>query len=285
MCKTFWSDERGGILCAELVLCMTLLSCACVVGLGSLRNAIATELADLAGAIGVLNQSYSVGGILGYHSYCAGQVFVDRLDSGDLAVADGVDGVRVCVAALGNEAGAVHRHWPATGQLIAPPPPPDVHPPLPCPPPIIHPPVPPCPPAPPCPPVAIPCPPAPPCPPVVIPCPPGDAPCGGAPGGCVPGHHAPKGSCWQCGGKCGHGRAELHQRIEVEFGHTCCPRCRRPCVCEHCRRVAPPGNHCEEIQGSPGHHHHAPELAAPEPSGEEQEEIEPLPAPWPERNG
>ena len=136
ICKTLWFDEAGAILCAELVLVMTLLMCACVVGISSLRNAIATELADLAGALGVLNQSYSVGGIMSYHAWQPGNVFVDRLDSGDLLAADGADGVIICAAVCGNEAGLISHQGAATGQLLTAPPRPDVHPSPPCPPPI-----------------------------------------------------------------------------------------------------------------------------------------------------
>jgi len=83
MLKKLWMDEGGAILSAELVLIMTLLFCATAVGISTLRNALVTELADVAAAIGNLNQSYSVGGISGHHSNCSAQAFTDATDSCD----------------------------------------------------------------------------------------------------------------------------------------------------------------------------------------------------------
>ncbi len=272
LCKTLWCDEDGAILCAELVLVMTLLMCACVVGISSLRNAIATELADLAGALGVLNQSYSVGGIMSYHAWQPGNVFVDRLDSGDLLAADGADGVIICAAVCGNEAGLISHQGAATGQLITAPPRPDVHPSPPCPPPIVHPPVPPC-------------------PPVVIPCPPTCPPCG-----CIPGHHGQGGHCCpECRKHGGH-QIELHQRIELDVGGHRCPHGHvfsggpGPCGCDPAGHAGPHGAPCprcgryhDAVPHDAAPHHREPEPADPQGLGGKPKRIEPLPAPEPVR--
>lgn len=83
MLKNLWMDESGGLICAELVIVMTLLMCSTIVGISALRDAIVTELADVAAAIAALNQSYSVGGISGYHAYQPGSQFIDGRDQGD----------------------------------------------------------------------------------------------------------------------------------------------------------------------------------------------------------
>ena len=83
MLKNLWMDESGGLICAELVIVMSLLMCSCIVGISALRDAIVTELADVAAAIASLNQSYSIGGIIGQHAYQPGSQFIDGLDQGD----------------------------------------------------------------------------------------------------------------------------------------------------------------------------------------------------------
>ena len=93
MLKKLWNDEAGGLICAEFVLVCTLLFCACAVGIGAVRTALVQELADLADAIGSVNQSYSVSGFLDTHhpdsdtfsgfSGCAAQSFRDAQDECD----------------------------------------------------------------------------------------------------------------------------------------------------------------------------------------------------------
>jgi Flp pilus assembly pilin Flp len=62
MLKRLWTDEGGAILSAELILIMTILVIGLIVGLKTLQDAVVTELADVAQAIGALNQSYSFTG-------------------------------------------------------------------------------------------------------------------------------------------------------------------------------------------------------------------------------
>jgi len=78
-----WSDETGAIVSIEIVLVATILVIGAIVGLEAVRGAVVTELADLAQAVGNVNQSYSYSGVTGHGSYTAGSVFNDRLDSCD----------------------------------------------------------------------------------------------------------------------------------------------------------------------------------------------------------
>ena len=62
MMKQFWNDEAGFIVSAELVLVATILVIGMISGLTSVRDAVITELADVGGAIGSINQSFTYGG-------------------------------------------------------------------------------------------------------------------------------------------------------------------------------------------------------------------------------
>lgn len=59
---SLWADESGAIVSTELVLVGSLVVIAAVTGLSAVRDAVNAELAETAGAIGAINQSYSVGG-------------------------------------------------------------------------------------------------------------------------------------------------------------------------------------------------------------------------------
>jgi hypothetical protein len=78
--KKFWNDEAGAIISAELVLVLTIAVIAMVVGLSSVRDAVVTELADIAQAIGNVDQTYTVCGIDGHSSAVMGFGFQDSAD-------------------------------------------------------------------------------------------------------------------------------------------------------------------------------------------------------------
>jgi Flp pilus assembly pilin Flp len=112
MLKRLWADEGGAILSAELILIMTILVIGLIAGLKTLQDAVVTELADVAGAIGSLNQSYGFYGTsthlgaLGGGAFLpvataetAGSYFADNLDSGDQASA-GTDSQGIDVSVL-----------------------------------------------------------------------------------------------------------------------------------------------------------------------------------------
>ena len=80
MLKSLWKDECGAIVSTELVLVITILGIGMIVGLATLRNAVVTELADTAEAIGSVDQSYTYSGITGHESATAGSAFADAAD-------------------------------------------------------------------------------------------------------------------------------------------------------------------------------------------------------------
>ena len=101
MFKKLWADEGGAILSAELILIMTILVIGLIVGLKTLQDAVVTELADVAGAIGALNQSYAISAVQscggGTCAQTRGSMFVDQLDTCDVAAPTGnSQGVVVC---------------------------------------------------------------------------------------------------------------------------------------------------------------------------------------------
>lgn len=94
MQSTFWEDEAGFIVSAELVLISTVLVLGLIVGLSEIQTAVVSELNDVSEAIGSLNQSYSYTGFtklknfnrgrgFGVAAATAGSIFIDHRDSCD----------------------------------------------------------------------------------------------------------------------------------------------------------------------------------------------------------
>jgi Flp pilus assembly pilin Flp len=80
MLKNFWVDEAGAALSAELVLIITIAVIGLVTGLSSLRDAVVTELADVGAAIGSVDQTYTVGGIVAHSSAVTAFGYTDAVD-------------------------------------------------------------------------------------------------------------------------------------------------------------------------------------------------------------
>jgi len=99
MILSLWNDEAGFIISAELILIATILVIGMVVGLQTIRETVTTEMADVAAAIGSLNQSYNFGGITGHNSSVAGSSFVDYTDFCD-ATAQNTAGGQQCVGII-----------------------------------------------------------------------------------------------------------------------------------------------------------------------------------------
>ena len=102
MMKKLWNDEVGAIVSAELVLVLTILVIGMIAGLASLRDAVVSELADVAQAIANVNQSYSYGGITAHCAATAGSQFIDLVDFCDGAALTGGQAskcVTICGAA------------------------------------------------------------------------------------------------------------------------------------------------------------------------------------------
>ena len=92
MFESFMNDESGVIICAELVLVLTIAVLAMIVGLSEVAVAVNTELNDISNAFGCLNQSFGVTGFggnsfqsLGFKmkSFIFGSTFVDFVDDCD----------------------------------------------------------------------------------------------------------------------------------------------------------------------------------------------------------
>ena len=60
-----WSDDRGALIATEWVFASTILVIGLVAGLKSVQQAVATELEDMANAVGSLSQAYSFAGTSG----------------------------------------------------------------------------------------------------------------------------------------------------------------------------------------------------------------------------
>ncbi len=67
MFNTFWKDEEGVILSAEIVLLGTILVLGMIVGLVEVQSAVVAEMGDLGDAIGNMDQSYQVPGIVSFN--------------------------------------------------------------------------------------------------------------------------------------------------------------------------------------------------------------------------
>ncbi|MDA0586713.1 MAG: hypothetical protein O2820_02465 [Planctomycetota bacterium] len=80
MLTRLWADDAGFIVSTELMITATLLVIGLLVGQVTLRDAVLSELGDLAQAINDTNQSYSYTSVTGHSSSVAGAEFADRAD-------------------------------------------------------------------------------------------------------------------------------------------------------------------------------------------------------------
>lgn len=78
--KRLWNDEAGFVVSAELILIATIAVLGLIVALDTVRNAITSEMSDVAGAIQDVNQSYAYSTILGHSAAVAGSQYIDQLD-------------------------------------------------------------------------------------------------------------------------------------------------------------------------------------------------------------
>ena len=78
--KRLWNDEAGFVVSAELILISTIAVLGLIVALDTVRNAVTSELSDVAGAIQDVNQSYEWAQVTGHSAVVAGSFFVDDTD-------------------------------------------------------------------------------------------------------------------------------------------------------------------------------------------------------------
>jgi len=78
--KRMWNDEAGFVVSAELILIATIAVLGLIVALDTVRNAITSEMSDVAGAIQDVDQSYAYSNVTGHSSHVAGSDFLDAKD-------------------------------------------------------------------------------------------------------------------------------------------------------------------------------------------------------------
>ena len=78
MMSKLWKDEAGFVVSAELIFIATLLVIGLVTGWVAVRNAVTSELTEVANAIGALDQSYSY---CGKSNCCGGTPGVNVTDT------------------------------------------------------------------------------------------------------------------------------------------------------------------------------------------------------------
>ena len=95
--KRFSKDDHGFVVSSELVLILTIGVIGMIVGLDSVQNAVVEELADIAAAVGSMNQSYTYsgftvtggGGASAIPLKTMGSSFTDSTDTNDAAGVSG----------------------------------------------------------------------------------------------------------------------------------------------------------------------------------------------------
>ena len=87
MLRTLWNDEAGVIVSAELVLILTIVALAMVVGLYSVAKSVTMELNDLSSAFGAITQNYFYNGLEKWgHASVDGSGFHDHQDDCDCTI-------------------------------------------------------------------------------------------------------------------------------------------------------------------------------------------------------
>jgi hypothetical protein len=77
MLTKLWSDDAGALIAAEYLFVATILVIGIVVGLASVRDAVNSELAELANAYMALSQGYIISGQSGCCSATDGSQAID----------------------------------------------------------------------------------------------------------------------------------------------------------------------------------------------------------------
>lgn len=83
MWQTFWKDDRGLVLSAELIIIVTVVVLGLITGLACVQQALVAEFQDVSGALRGMNQSYGTPQFLGCAkiwgrtSWTAGSRFTD----------------------------------------------------------------------------------------------------------------------------------------------------------------------------------------------------------------
>ena len=77
------ADDRGAVVSIELVLVASVALLGLIVGGVSFRDAVVSEISDVAGSVQDANQSFSINGVVGGSYSVAGMSYGDQLDVND----------------------------------------------------------------------------------------------------------------------------------------------------------------------------------------------------------
>ncbi|MCD0462705.1 hypothetical protein [Roseiconus lacunae] len=82
----FWHDDRGFVISIELILVVTIMVIGLIAGLTALRDAVVSELTDVARGVQQINQTYQTGSATGHSASSSGSSFADAADPHSSAV-------------------------------------------------------------------------------------------------------------------------------------------------------------------------------------------------------
>lgn len=75
--QKLWNDDQGALIAAEYLFVATILVIGIIVGLSNVRDAVVTELAELANAYLALSQGYTISGLTGCCAETQGSTTID----------------------------------------------------------------------------------------------------------------------------------------------------------------------------------------------------------------
>ena len=78
LCRRFWLDDGGAVMASEFVFLVSVLGIGTVAGLATVRDAVNSELAEVANAFHSLSQGYYLSGNIGCCAISDGSEAVDR---------------------------------------------------------------------------------------------------------------------------------------------------------------------------------------------------------------
>ena len=80
MLRALWSDETGAVFTTELLMVTSVVGAGLATGLTTFRDAVTSEMADVAAAVQHLNQSYLYNGVESRSAMTPGSHYVDARD-------------------------------------------------------------------------------------------------------------------------------------------------------------------------------------------------------------
>jgi hypothetical protein len=72
-----WNDDAGAMIASEYLFVVTILIIGTIVGLAAVREAINTELGEVANALLALSQGYTISGVQGAGATIDGSMTID----------------------------------------------------------------------------------------------------------------------------------------------------------------------------------------------------------------